>query len=248
MNVINNLMAELGFNAFDSFTTNYDKSKEITVFPFIADEYKSQVYLVVLCDNNNLDDVVNTNFVQAIAKAFRKQAYHTGEMDRNTSLLILSPHRVDETINTSAKVKIEDDPYYFKKYVLSYDALAKNKADAWLTQNMIDSSLVTTIQEYIGDVSKFKDFKEKPKNEIVYSYLIEVVTKIPLFPMRIVDQKEIHSVDYYLNEELNRLRTKKSKPIDINTDKIERLLEEDSKSLELDELLSVYFDDVKEGE
>lgn len=247
MNIIYDLLTELGYAAQKSFDVIYDETKAINVTPFISTEYKSQVYLVVSCLNSQLDEIINTDYVKAIAQKYRIQPFHFGEMDRNTSLLILSQHRADENINTSAKVKIEDDPYYFKKYVLSYDNIAENNTEMWIKSHMKDDSVVHLIQEYIGNTSKFEDFKSNHQNETVYSYLIEIVTKIPIFPMRIIDQQKINTVDFFLQEELDKLRSKKI-PININIQKIEKLMRIDLNTMSLEDIWLYYNGDSKDGE
>ena len=240
MNIFYDLLIELGYAAQDTFTVTYgDRNTINVVAPFVSVDYKSQVYLVVTCVNSQLDEIVTTNYIKAIAQKFRVRPFHTGEMDRNTTLLVLSPHKTSENINTSAKVKIEDDPYYFKKYVLSFDELEKVKAENWLNEELEKSkSIVSSIQEYIGSTTRFDAYKRNHKNEEVYAFLVELVTKVPNFPMRIIDQKEIHSVDYYLKEELDKLRKKRQTPIDVDTKMMERLIDMDIKNTELDSLLS----------
>lgn len=247
MNIIYDLLTELGYAVQKSFDAIYDETKVINVMPFISMEYKSQVYLVVSCLNSQLDEIINTDYVKAIAQKFRIQPFHFGEMDRNTSLLILSQHRADENINKSAKVKIEDDPYYFKKYVLSYDDVAEKNTEVWMRSYMKDGSVVNSIQEYIGNTSKFEAYKSNHQNEAVYSYLIEIVTKIPNFPMRIIDQQGIDTVDFFLKEELDKLRSKK-KPIDINVQQVEKLMEIDLDTMKLEDILMYYNGNSKDGE
>ena len=168
-------------------------------------------------------------------------------MDRNTSLLILSEYKTDESINTSAKVKIEDDPYYFKKYVLSYDNIAINNTETWIKTCMKDESIVASIQEYIGNTSRFEAYKLNHQNEPVYSYLVEIVTKIPNFPMKIIDQKGIYPVDYFMQEELDKLRSKK-KPVDINVQRIEKLFEMNIEEMNIEDILTYYNGKSKDGE
>lgn len=247
MNIIYDLLEELGYAAQNSFDAVYNKTKTINVRPFISTEYKSQVYLVVFCLNSQLDEIINTDYVKGIAQKFRILPFHFGEMDRNTSLLILSQYRADENVNTSAKVKIEDDPYYFKKYVLSYNDIAENKTAMWIKSCGEDASVVSSIQEYIGNISKFEAYKLNHQNALVYSYLTEIVTKIPNFPMRIIDQKGINTVDFFLQEELDKLRSKRN-PINIDVQQIERLMKMDLDAMEPEDILMYYNGNMKDGE
>ena len=82
----------------------------------ISAENDSQVFLVIECDDSQLADYVDGKIIKEIAVNFRKNEHHRAEMDRNTTLLLVCKHDID-TIDSSSKVKIEDDPYYFKKYV-----------------------------------------------------------------------------------------------------------------------------------
>ena len=112
---------------------------------------------------------------------------------------------------------------------------------------MKDGSVVNSIQEYIGNTSKFEAYKSNHQNEAVYSYLIEIVTKIPNFPMRIIDQQGIDTVDFFLKEELDKLRSKK-KPIDINVQQVEKLMEIDLDTMKLEDILMYYNGNSKDGE
>ena len=76
MNIIYDLLTELGYAAQNSFDVSYDEKKKINVMPFVSEEYKCQVYLVVSCLNSQLDEIVNTDYVKAISKKFRVQPYH----------------------------------------------------------------------------------------------------------------------------------------------------------------------------
>lgn len=247
MNIIYDLLTELGYAAQNPFDVSYDEKKKINVTPFVSEEYKCQVYLVVSCLNSQLGEIINTDYIKELSKKFRVQPFHFGEMDRNTSLLILSEHRTDESVNTSAKVKIEDDPYYFKKYVLSYDDIAEKDTETWIKNSMKDESVIASIQEYIGNTARFEAYKSNHQNEPVYSYLVEIVTKIPNFPMKIIDQKGIYPVDYFMQEELDKLRSKK-KPIDINVQRMEKLIEMDIEEMNIEDILMHCNGNSKDGE
>ena len=105
-------------------------------------------------------------------------------MDRNTSLLIVSKHLANEEIDTSSKVKIEDDPYYFKKYVFSYDDIGLENANNWVSENIQNKTTVSVIQDYITNTEQFAKYKENNINEPIYTFFIELVTKLHCFPMK----------------------------------------------------------------
>ena len=119
MNLIFEVFKELNYVFADEFVVEYkiDKSNimQVTVNVLILKENDSQVFLLVNCDNRALQVYVEGSLIKEIAFQFRKKEYHRAEMDRNTSLLIISKQDVDEALDTSSKVKKEDDHYYFKK-------------------------------------------------------------------------------------------------------------------------------------
>ncbi|MBQ6996233.1 MAG: hypothetical protein IJN64_17380 [Lachnospiraceae bacterium] len=132
MNIIYDVLEELLYLADEEILVTYqcaDEIKNVYVRPFISKENASQVFLVLDLKNENLRDVVDGTLVKELAIQFRKKKYHRAEMDRNTTLLIMSEYRNDGEINKVEKVKIEDDPYYFKKYVFSFNEIERKNAE-----------------------------------------------------------------------------------------------------------------------
>ena len=143
-------------------------------------------------------------------------------MDKNTTLLLESECKEDETIDHYSKVQIEDDPYYFKKYVFSYSTLEEKRAVEYL-QNVKkdaeeDFSIVKAVQSYLSDAEKFLSYKTNYCNQPTYAYFSELATKMPIFPLQIVAVDEIKSVTAFLSDELE---TESS----MNVEALEQLLE-----------------------
>lgn len=115
MNIILNVFKELNFVSVDEFIVEHkinDRSvMQVVVNVLVSNENDSQVFLVINCDNKLLHYVVEGGLVKEIALQFRRKEYHRAEMDRNTSLYIVSRYEVDEDVDVSSKVKIEDDPF-----------------------------------------------------------------------------------------------------------------------------------------
>ncbi|MBQ3546560.1 MAG: hypothetical protein IJA34_16480 [Lachnospiraceae bacterium] len=231
MDIILDVFKELKFVLQDEFPVEYilneKNSKTVNVNVLISSENDSQVFLMVDCDNSLLKNMVDGMLIKEMAFRFRKREYHRAEMDKNTSLLIVSKHCVNEDIDTSSKVKIEDDPYYFKKYVFSYDEIGLENADNWLIENRKEGTTVSLIQDYITDTGKFAKYKENNINEPIYTFFIELVTKLHCFPMKTAETKNIKSIDYFLENELCKLRTKQKKTIDIDKKSVEAFVDMD---------------------
>lgn len=244
MNIILNVFKELNFVSVDEFIGEHkinDKSvMQVVVNVLVSNENDSQVFLVINCDNKLLHYVVEGGLVKEIALQFRRKEYHRAEMDRNTSLYIVSRHEVDEDVDVSSKVKIEDDPFYFKKYVFSYDEVGLENATAWITENSSKNTIVALIQEYITDTGKFARYKENCVNEPIYSYFMELVTKIHCFPMKTVETKDINSINYFLNQEIGKVRTRSRKPIDIDQIKIAEFFEKNIDYSDVEEVCNCW--------
>ena len=229
MNIILDVLKELNFVLKDTFFIEYEinDNNSVTVDMLVSSENDSQVFLLINCDNKYLNKMLDGLLIKEMALRFRKNKYHKAEMDRNTALLIISKYLKNEDIDTASKVKIEDDPYFFKKYVFSYDDIELEKANNWMSENDQRGTAVSLIQECITDTEQFAEYKLNRKNNPVYSFFIELVTKIHCFPMKTVGTKNIKSIDSFLTEQLSELRNDKKNPIDINQESIESFLDMD---------------------
>lgn len=228
MDILLKVLEELGFSARDDFSVkninNSQKSFEVNVKIRISKENQSQVFLIIECNDEQLVDFVDGKIIKDIALKFRQKEYHRAEMDKNTTLIIVSKHD-NETIDLSSKVKIEDDPYYFKKYVFSYDDVGLENAKLWLSENAKRRLVVELIQEYITDTEHFASYKKNHQNESTYTFFIELATKLHCFPMRTADTKNIRSVKDLLDDEVNMLRNKPKKPIFIDLERLDAFIE-----------------------
>lgn len=209
MNIVYNLLNELKYQTKESFVFDISSNEEktsIVVTPFVSVEYPCQTYLVIETENQALSKV-NNDYLKSLALAFRKVDFHESDMDKNTTLVITSARPDTEPLNSDAKVKIEDDPYYFKKYVFSYtsasERLATNFLEHMKTERASDFSYVNEVLDYLMNAEKFGEYKDKKDELSTYSYFVELATKIPAFPLNIKNSEEIKSVSEFLTEQLN---------------------------------------------
>lgn len=227
MNIIYDVVEELNYRQESPFVVTYTSlsaCNEITVKPYVSKEYLSQVFLLVELSNARLHEVVETDLVKMIALSFRRSSFHVAEMDKNTSLIVVSEFETGKGNDKESKVKIEDDPFYFKKYVFSYNAVSERNAIDWMKQNRNERNVVECIQEYVTDTEKFSSFKKDFNNEPIYTYFMELITKIPSFPMSTVGKQNLKSVGDYLNEELKKQKSGR-KAVEVDQEKVEHFLE-----------------------
>jgi hypothetical protein len=159
MMLVGNIFQELGYSAKKSFNCMMGGSSEVSVFPFTSDSYPSQAYLIVEMKEDALGHVLGVGNLSAIAGAFRKQECYRADMAKNTSLLILNMCKDKDNRKSPEKVKIEDDPLFFKKYVLSYTAMEDAKMSEYFVaqkeQRGKEFSCIAMIQEYLWNTSFF---------------------------------------------------------------------------------------------
>ena len=209
MNILYELLNELKYQTKESFTfdvTLDDNKTSIIVTPFVSVEYPCQTYLVIEAENQALSKV-NNDYLKALALAFRKADFHESDMDKNTTLVITSARPDTESLNSDAKVKIEDDPYYFKKYVFSYTSASERLATSFLehkkTECANEFSCVNEVLNYLMNAEEFGKYKDAKDELSTYSYFVELATKIPAFPLNIRNSEEIKSVSEFLSEQLD---------------------------------------------
>jgi len=214
MKILYEILNELAYSAKETFKFSChmkDAEKQFDVLPFVSVNHPSQVYLVTQVSNFELASILKEDFLISLAKQFRRQEFHRSEMDKNTTLVLECARNTDESLDHHAKVQVEDDPYYFRKYVFSYTFLEENRAEEYL-QNRKSTvsdafSYVAEIQSYLFDTDTFTSYKTNHINQPTYTYFSELVTKIPVFPLQITTASKIKSVNAFLYEELQKTLT-----------------------------------------
>jgi len=212
MKLLYEILNELNYVSKDSFSFSCFISgmeKSYNAMPFASEDYSSQVYLVVQVSNTELANVLGSDFLITLAKVFRKQNFHRSDMDKNTTLLIECVREQEESVDHISKVQIEDDPYYFKKYVFSYSTLEERRATEYIQTQKAASvenfSYIKEIQSYLSNADTFTSYKANHTNQPTYAFFCELVTKVPIFPLRIAAVNEIKPVEDFLHEELEKM-------------------------------------------
>lgn len=150
-----------------SFWGNY--SKESTNF-----------YLVIYAEEMAGDFL--TERVPEYYNAIKK--IHEGydeRIDKNLSMLVCLEDNDISTAKYKKACEIEEDPYFFKKYLLSYgEDFERIKRDI-----LEGEDINTTINGIINDVAKFHQYKEGSKTDevILYDTCVKLMTKIPFISL-----------------------------------------------------------------
>lgn len=106
----------------------------------------------------------------------KREGFYHQRFNKNVSLILLmqvDSIEVDEKIKRQI-LEIEEDPYYFKKYVLTYTSGQLDDFNKMLEQKTIDelSDLVLGLD--------FEEFKKNPYSDSYANLLLSIYIKIPL--------------------------------------------------------------------
>lgn len=210
INVIKGIMFDCGYeNVVQTEITFEEMVYSLNIFK--NRNVESQIFIVLqilesqlVAQNNNKDLVIE------IANYFRENDVYVPDMDKNTSLIYCVKKDINSDKLDNLKVKIEDDPFYFKKYVFAYGEAQADEFKKLCKQH--GQSVSELIQTYILDAENFNKFKKNGDNEKIYKLVSELLIKIPIIPIRFKNNGEIKRVSDYMldiqkcnNDELERL-------------------------------------------
>lgn len=210
INIIKEIMNDCAYENVVQTEVVYDKVVySLNIFQHKSIE--SHIFIVLQILESQL--VAQDNYkdlVIEIANYFRENDIYVPDMDKNTSLIYCVKRDIKSDKLDELKVKIEDDPFYFKKYVFAYSEAQSDEFKKICKQhNQATSEL---IQTYILDTENFNKFKKNGDNEKIYKLVSELFIKIPIIPINFETNGEIKSVSEYMldikkcnDDELERL-------------------------------------------
>ena len=158
---------------------------------------ESQIFIVLqILESQLVAQKNNKDLVIEVANYFRECDVYVPDMDKNTSLIYCVKKDIYSDELDKIKVKIEDDPFYFKKYVFAYSEAQADEFKKLCRQH--GQSASELIQTYILDTDNFNNFKKNGDNEKIYKLVSELLIKIPIIPINFESNGEIKSVSDYM--------------------------------------------------
>lgn len=164
MKLIHDVLKECGYVEATAFsfvdlneTQENAKWKNRLVTPFLSRTASLETYLMISVEGSELPHLLDGDFQSSIMLSFGKTKFYSPDMDRNTTLLLLCRREEGEKIDHNAKVQIEDDPYYFKKYVFTYTEQEAAAATRYIEAN--PGSLQQIIHSCLMDTALFTEYK-----------------------------------------------------------------------------------------
>lgn len=209
INIIKEIMFDCAYENVVQTEVTFEKvAYSLNIFKHRNIE--SQIFIVLQILESQLVAQNSKDLVIEIANYFRESAVYIPDMDKNTSLIYCVKKDINSDKLDKLKVKIEDDPFYFKKYVFAYNESQADELKKICKQR--GQSASELIQAYILDTENFNKFKKNGDNEKIYQLVSELLIKIPIIPIRFENNGEIKCVSDYMldikkcaNDELERL-------------------------------------------
>lgn len=199
--VVLTILKESGFDGYGEIDVN---EKNSAIFTFHKTGSKYEFYIIVEMLQSEFIALDGNKLFSQINEAVKKSQFYVPEVDKNTSLIICvekESENKDEEILERKELEVEENPYFYKKYVLSYNGrLAKDLFDEYLSSYNGDSNITKFINNQINNPQKFIDFKLNAINNEDYGLLSKMVMKIPIIPVEIPDNHSIKSLSEIINE------------------------------------------------
>ena len=225
MKIILDVLKACGYGVKESFFFTYrwnDEEYCRQVCPFVSRQNPDDVYLLVSLQPAELAQTLDNSFMSALAISFRKQMFHRSAMDRNTTLLLSCMHNEGEQIDHNLRVQLEDDPYYFKKYVFAYTSEDEAAAVQYVEENSQDERmLIETIRGCLLNTALFAAYKRNDPTQKAYGYFVELATKVTVLPIRPNSGITIETVEAIWHTEIQKMQA-------INLEALESVLELDA--------------------
>ncbi|ALC84842.1 hypothetical protein AM499_02695 [Bacillus sp. FJAT-22090] len=162
-------------------------------------------YLVLFIDNIDKDflEIQVSEYYSAI------KGLETGydeRMDKNLSMLVCL--RNDDVTLKEELVKkvfeIEEDPYYFKKYVLTYKEEQYQELLKYFQENNIKESR-TILNNIVNNIELFSLYKKEPNDysNSLFNLCSKLLIKLPFIVFE-RDEKQMENLTEVIKKELNK--------------------------------------------
>lgn len=210
MNMIYDVLKECGYAEAPSFRFTYQWDPvqyEHRVIPCLSEDSSRDPYLTVSVSAGELPHLLDSDFMPSLMGELGRQPFFTPSMNRNITLVMICRCDSEAQIDHEAKVRLEDDPYYFKKYVFAYSEQDAQAAERYIAENRKDGeTLIGTIRGCLLNPEWFAGFKAKTPEHSAYAYFAELATKVTVLPIQPDGSRVIKTVQAFLDEELENTK------------------------------------------
>ena len=202
--VVLNILKE---NSFDGYESLLVENVGNVIFTYRKNEIKIEFYIVACIDQDSFASIDENKFFSSISKSLRNSPYYTAEMDKNTSLILCVAKDIKLKSYDSLEkmvLQTEENPYFFKKYVLTYDEEVVQEVFGEVLRTYNESSSITKyIDDIVTDPDKFKNFKINADNNEDYLLLSKMIMKVPIMPVKVPDNNSIRPLSQMVEDNVN---------------------------------------------
>lgn len=212
--IIKTILCESGFAVGESFSV--ESNQQIYEVQSLKPlQNKSQVFLLLSILESKLLEIDFLNILPEIAMAYKDTKQYEPEMEKNTSLVVCVNRDVDSMKLSKEAIIIEDDPYYFKKYLFSYHNNDSKKFEQFKKEYQCEQNL-EFIQKYVINSKNFESFKDNPANAESYRMISDLLVKLPVISIGFNNTEKLLTVeDYFQTEEIYQQKNKLDQILDI---------------------------------
>lgn len=206
-NLVKQLFKE---NNFDNIQIDNPYDEEVCFFGNYSVE-ATNFYLVIFLDD--MDENFLYERVPRYFEAIKKiKAGYDERIDKNLSMIVCYFEKNDDSPERRNKrcFDIEEDPYYFKKYLIAYSELEVDELNKEFDNK---NNLTEFINNIIINSDYFQEFKneEISNNSTLYKICSKMMIKIPIISLD-YRKDELENLSNKINgimekQELNELRS-----------------------------------------
>lgn len=203
LNVLHNICESNNLNVYN-FETNIEGVDAKIAVPS-EDNVNQEFYLFLECHKLNdkfIEHLINTHIEELMDKM--EKLDYTDESTRKNSTLILCS--TAESISSQSLIKLEENPYFFKKNVITYNSNELEQLKLKLNHQFNNNTLNSLLMSDSGDV--FEAFKTSSLElNSYYRLLIRIMTKLP-FVHYIPQDNQLDDLESFVRSDLNSFEIK----------------------------------------
>lgn len=185
-NVLGKIFNEAGYDEYKNDTDTYFLRTD-GIENYIVSEYSKE----------DFDNFFESKQTDNIIKVFEEWKLENEDVKNNTSMLIcVEINELDENkYNYKNQIMIiEEDEYYFRKYVLIYTAKS-------IENLSVENNVCKEIRRVISDDKRFKDYEKEAYKDDEFFVAIELMIKLPFLKLD-MKQQTFKSLDKKIESKL----------------------------------------------
>lgn len=182
---------------FELMNDNLD-NKNISFIVVNQKNTKKEYFLITFFDN--LDEVLEIQKeIHTRLRKNNKNLKLSSDWEKNTTMLIFYKTNAIpmETASYRNILEIEENPYFFKKQILSY---TDNQVELYRSEQGAVKHK-EFLEEYVNNIEKYEKFKKSNKDlsENVYALVANLHIKLPFVSLKIIKKQKQNLINDFEN-------------------------------------------------